>query len=66
MAFFTPASLSLWLKSAENVDAITALLVSGDLKMVLTSVGSTVLRTHTRDILRLEVGAAPILPQSHE
>jgi hypothetical protein len=61
---FTPATLAVWLASAENVEAIATLLESSDLKLVLTAAGETVLRTHSNDILRLEVGLAPILPPS--
>jgi hypothetical protein len=63
---FTPATLAIWLKSAENVDAIATLLESGDLKLVLTASGETVLRTHRNDILRLEIGLAPILPTARD
>ena len=55
---FTPSELCL--KSAENADAIATLLGSGDLKLVLTSTGETVLRTHSRSVTRLEIGLAPI------
>ena len=60
---FTPATLAIWLNSAENVDAIATLLTSGDLRLVLTATGETVLRTHSRDLLRLEIGTAPIYQQ---
>jgi hypothetical protein len=63
---FTPATLAIWLASAENVDAICTLLESGDLKLVQLSTGATALRTHSNDILLLEVGSAPILPASSD
>jgi hypothetical protein len=63
---FTASELALWLKSAENVDALATLLESGDLTLVLCDSGSTVLRTHIRDITKLEIGAAPILPESRD
>ena len=63
---FTPSELSLWLSSAENVSAIATLLESGDLKLVECAGGVTVLRTHSNDITRLEVGTAPILPETSE
>jgi hypothetical protein len=59
---FTPAELALWLASAENVDAVATLLESGDLRLVECATGATILRTHTNDITRFEVGSAPILP----
>jgi hypothetical protein len=63
---FTPATLAIWLNSAENVDAIATLLESGDLRLVECANGATVLRTHSNDILRLEVGKAPILPATSD
>jgi hypothetical protein len=62
----TPAELSLWISTPEHRDAICSLLESGDLKLVECATGATVLRAHSRDILRLEVGDAPILPPSHD
>ena len=50
----SPAELSIWLKSDENLNAITALLTSGDLRLVDYPGGRReVLRTHTRDLTRL-------------
>jgi hypothetical protein len=63
---FTPSTLALWLKSAENLDAITTLLESGDLRLVLCATGETVLRTHSRSVTRLEIGLAPILPATSD
>ena len=62
----TPSELALWISTPENLDAITTLLESGDLKLVLTATGETVLKTHTNDILRLEVGKAIILPPARD
>jgi hypothetical protein len=62
----TPSELALWLASAENVDAICTLLESGDVRLVLCATGETVLRTHTNDLTKLEIGAAVILPESHD
>lgn len=59
---FTAATLSIWLKSAENVEAVATFLESGDLKLVDYPGGCRILRTHSRDILKLEVGDAMILP----
>lgn len=61
-----PATLSLWLASPENVNAIATLLESGDLKLVLTASGETVLRTHSNDITKLEIGDAMILPPASD
>jgi hypothetical protein len=63
---FTPATLAIWLASAENVEAVAVLLESGDLKLIECAGGSTVLRTHRNDILRLEIGLAPILPPAED
>jgi hypothetical protein len=64
---FSPAGLSIWLKLEENLNAITALLTSGDLRLVnYPAGGETVLRTHSRSVTRLEIGLAPILPESRD
>jgi hypothetical protein len=64
---FKPSELALWLKSAENLDAIAALLESGDLRLVdYPGGGETVLRTHTRCVTFLEVGSASILPPASD
>jgi hypothetical protein len=42
------------------------LLESGDVRLVLCATGETVLRTHTNDLTKLEIGAAVILPESHD
>jgi hypothetical protein len=63
---FTPSTLALWLSSAENADAITTLLESGDLKLVQCATGATVLRTHNRDLTKLEIGDAMILPPARD
>jgi hypothetical protein len=63
---FTPSELALWLAAPDNVDAIATLLESGDLKLVQCATGATVLKTHTNDITKYEIGAAPILPESRD
>jgi hypothetical protein len=63
---FTPAELSIWLKSAEAVDALATLIESGDLKLIECATGYTCLRTHMRDLTKLEIGDTPILPTAHE
>jgi hypothetical protein len=64
---FTPSELALWLRSAENLDAVCALVTSGDLKLVECVGGTTVLRTPTSHIVtRLEVGSALILPATSD
>ena len=45
---FTPATLALWLSSAENVDAITTLLESGDLRLASATQCSEALRLCTQ------------------
>jgi hypothetical protein len=61
---FTPATLAIWLRAdPEHVESIALLLESGDLKLVdFPGGGLTVLRTHSRDLTRFEIGSAPILP----
>jgi hypothetical protein len=62
---FTPSELSLWISTPEHLDALCTLLESGDLRLVdYPGGGSTVLKTHTRSLTRLEIGIAPILPES--
>jgi hypothetical protein len=64
---FTPSELALWLRSSENLDAVCTLLTSGDLRLVdYPGGGLTVLRSHSNDILRLEIGSAPILPPARD
>jgi hypothetical protein len=64
---FTPATLAIWLASADNVESITALVTSGDLKFAeYPGGGLTVLRTHDRDLTRFEIGTAPILPPAED
>jgi hypothetical protein len=63
---FTPSTLSLWLKSADNVDAIATLVTSGDLRLVECATGATVLRTHSRDLTKLEIGDTPVLPPARD
>jgi hypothetical protein len=62
----TPAELALWISVPENAEAVCTLLESGDLKLVECAGGSTVLRTHSNIVTRLEVGSAMILPQARD
>jgi hypothetical protein len=65
---FTPATLAVWLRATpENVDAIATLVASGDLRFAeYPGGGETVLRTHNRDITKLEIGEAPVLPETSD
>jgi hypothetical protein len=62
----TPSELALWISTPENLDAITVLIESGDLKLVLCPTGYTCLRTHSNDITKLEIGEAPVLPPASD
>jgi hypothetical protein len=62
----TPATLAIWLAVPDNAEAVAVLLTSGDLKLVECAGVLTVLRTHSRDLTKLEIGDSPVLPATRD